>query len=62
MKVYQLSDNLTVLSHSGFADEEIVAVINGTEYEIKSAINQDGEMKLIVGDALGNPGYFNELM
>ena len=59
MKVYELGDSLTNLSHSGFAQEEIVVVIDGKEYEITSAVNVDGEMKLFTGDVI-NSG--NELM
>ena len=59
MKVYELSDNLTSLSHSGYAQEEIVVVIDGKEYEITKAMNVDGEMKLFTGNVVNNG---NELM
>ena len=59
MKVFELGDDLTNLSHQGYAMEDIVAVIDGVEYEITKALNQDGEMKLIVGNII-NKG--NELM
>jgi hypothetical protein len=46
MKVVELSDQLTNLSHRGFAQETIVGVIDGVEYKIIKAIEENGEMKL----------------
>ena len=59
MKVVQLSDNLTELSHQGLAMEEIVVVVEGKEYEITKAVNVDGELKLFTGNVID---IGNELM
>lgn len=46
MKVVELSDQLTSLSHRGFAQETIVGEIDGITYDIIKAVEENGEMKL----------------
>ena len=62
MQVYELSDDLTALSHQDFAQEEIVVVLDGAEYQIECVKNQDGEMKLITSSASRKIDKYNELM
>ena len=62
MKVFELGDSLTGLSLQGFAQEEIVVVIDGVEYEIEKAVNEDGEMKLITSKSSKKVSEYSELM
>lgn len=57
MTVSELCDNLTLLCHEGYALEEIVVIIDGNEYKIEKAVNDNGEFKLIVSNK-----EYNELM
>lgn len=57
MTVSELCDNLTLLCHEGYAFEEIVVIIDGNEYKIEKAVNDNGEFKLIVSNK-----EYNELM
>ena len=62
MKVFELGDSLTTLSYQGLAQEEIVVVIDGVEYEIEKAVNENGELKLVTSRTCKKVSEYSELM